>query len=59
MDAENAKEKTVRLGHTPERSSELLDTLNEILSHDQVSTKTLEQLHGRIVWFRTFISDES
>ena len=55
VDAENAKEKTVRLGHTPERSSELLDTLNEILSHDQVSTKTLEQLHGRIVWFRTFI----
>lgn len=55
VDAENAKEKTVRLGHTPERSSELLDTLEEILSHDQVSTKTLEQLHGRIVWFRTFI----
>ena len=55
VDAENAKEKTVRLGHTPERSSELLDTLEEILSHDQVSTKALEQLHGRIVWFRTFI----
>ena len=55
VDAENAKEKTVRLGHTPERSSELLDTLEEILSNDQVSKKALEQLHGRIVWFRTFI----
>jgi hypothetical protein len=55
VDAGEAKEKTVRLGHTPERSSELLGTLEEILSHEHVSTKTLEQLHGRIVWFRTFI----
>ena len=55
VDTEKANDKTVHLGHTPERSSELLARIDGSLAQQQVSTKSLEQLHGRIVWFRTFI----
>jgi hypothetical protein len=44
-------------GKHPERSAELLQNIDEVLAQKQISTKTLEQLHGRIVWFRTFIFD--
>ena len=55
IDAEDALNRTVRVGHTPERAKELLQCIDDILDHKSVSTKALEQLHGRIVWFRTFI----
>ena len=45
----------VKVGHTEERTKELLECIDEILSQDSVGTKTLERLHGRIVWFRTFV----
>ena len=45
----------VKVGHTEERSKELLECIDEILRHNSVGTKTLERLHGRIVWFRTFV----
>ena len=45
----------VKVGHTEERSKELLECIDEILSQNSVGTKTLERLHGRIVWFRTFV----
>jgi hypothetical protein len=45
VDAGKANEKLVHLGHTPERASELLGTIDEILSQQHVNTKTLEQLY--------------
>jgi hypothetical protein len=55
IDTELADTRTVQLGHTPERTAELLQSIDELLAQTQVGTKALEQLHGRIVWFRTFI----
>ena len=55
VDTERVNERTVQLGHTPERAAELLQSIDELLTQTQVSTKALEQLHGRVVWFRTFI----
>ena len=45
----------VTLKHTPERSSELLKSLESFASNDSVATKSLEQLHGRLVWFKSFV----
>lgn len=59
IDTELADTRTVQLGHTPERTAELLQSIDELLAQTQVGTKALEQLHGRIVWFRTFIFGES
>ena len=55
VDTENVGNREVKVGHTEERSKELLECIDEILSHNSVGTKTLERLHGRIVWFRTFV----
>ena len=59
VDAENAKVKTVRLGHTPERSSELLDTLNEILSHDKSARRRWSNYMAGLFGFARSFLDES
>ena len=51
----NVENREVRVGHTEERLKELLECIDEILIRDSVGTKILEKLHGRIVWFRTFV----
>eukprot|EP00435_Cladocopium_sp_Y103_P052672 s2156_g16.t1 len=45
------------LGHTETRRKELLDTIRCLLADDApaVRVKELEKLHGRLVWFNTFI----
>jgi hypothetical protein len=53
IDAEGAMIRMVRVGHTPERAKELPQCIEDILDHKSVSIKALEQLHGRIGWFRT------
>ena len=55
VDTENVGNREVKVGHTEERSKELLECIDEVLSQSSVGTKTLERLHGRIVWFRTFV----
>ena len=55
VNTENVGNREVKVGHTEERSKELLECIDEILRHNSVGTKTLERLHGRIVWFRTFV----
>ena len=55
VNTENVGNREVKVGHTEERSKELLEYIDEILRHNSVGTKTLERLHGRIVWFRTFV----
>ena len=50
---------SITLGHTEERRAELLESLQKIIidekNGDLVSTKSLEQLHGRLVWFNSFV----
>ena len=55
VNTENVGNREVKVGDTEERSKELLECIDEILRHNSVGTKTLERLHGRIVWFRTFV----
>ena len=55
VDTQDVGNRQVKVGHTEERTKELLEAIEEILSLDSVGTKVLERLHGRIVWFRTFV----
>ena len=55
VDTQDVGNRQVKVGHTEERTKELLEAIEEILSLDSVGTKALERLHGRIVWFRTFV----
>lgn len=43
------------LEHTERRKEELLGTLDELLHADICNTKDLEKLHGRLVWFGSFV----
>ena len=43
------------LGHTVKRREELLATLQEILQAEKVEVKALEKLHGRLVWFSSYV----
>ena len=43
------------LEHTERRKEELLGTLDELLHADVCNTKDLEKLHGRLVWFGSFV----
>ena len=45
----------VEIAHTPKRRAELLQDLLTISELCMVSRKRLEQLHGRMVWFGSFI----
>ena len=49
----------ITLGHTEERRAELLESLRKVVTDGknggQISTKSLEQLHGRLVWFNSFV----
>ena len=40
VDTENVGNREVKVGHTEERSKELLECIDEILSHNSVGTKT-------------------
>ena len=43
------------LQHTESRKTELVATLVAILSCSQTTPKELERLHGRLVWFNSFV----
>ena len=43
------------LGHTEKRCQELLGTLGDMLKADKVEVKALERLHGRLVWFNSYV----
>ena len=43
------------LEHTAKRSSELLQTIDSLLLAEKSSPKELERLHGRLVWFGSFV----
>ena len=46
---------TFELGHTVKRCEELLATLHELLLAEKVDVKSLEKLHGRLVWFSAYV----
>ena len=43
------------LEHTSKRREELLNTIDALLLADRSSPKDLERLHGRLVWFGSFV----
>ena len=43
------------LEHTDRRREELLASVDEIMKFDHCRTKDLEKLHGRLVWFGSFV----
>ena len=43
------------LEHTEKRKKELLESIEEILASTVCGTKELEKLHGRLVWFGSFV----
>ena len=55
VDAGNFSRGSVELGHTPERRAELVEAIGSIVSVGFTTPKALEKLHGRLVWFNSFI----
>ena len=49
------KQGSFQLGHTEKRVEELLQTLSDLLAADKVEVKALEKLHGRLVWFSSYV----
>ena len=43
-----------QLEHTESRRNEVLQTLETLVGQDQCTTKELERLHGRLIWFKSF-----
>lgn len=43
------------LEHTTQRIEELQDTMSHLASVQQVMPKELERLHGRLIWFGSFV----
>ena len=44
-----------QLGHTEKRVEELQQTLRDLLAAEKVEVKALEKLHGRLVWFSSYV----
>ena len=58
FDLENLQHGSFSLHHTAKRKQELLDTIVSLLARKRVSPKELERLHGRLVWFSSFVFGE-
>ena len=43
-----------QLEHTESRRTEVLQTLENLIDLDRCTTKELERLHGRLIWFNSF-----
>eukprot|EP00435_Cladocopium_sp_Y103_P054836 s1981_g18.t1 len=55
FDLKSVCDGAVSIGHTDARRSELLETLQAILQEETASSKTLERLRGRLLWFENFV----
>ena len=57
FDLDGVGQGSFSLGHTAARRSELLEHIGSMLSSEGtgVSPKELERLHGRLVWFNSFV----
>ena len=55
VDLSSSADGAFTLGHTEKRCAELLESLRVILHEDKVEVKALEKLHGRLVWFNSYV----
>ena len=55
VDLTSSTEGSFTLGHTEKRCAELLESLQEIVKAEKVEVKALEKLHGRLVWFNSYV----
>ena len=55
VDLTSSAEGSFTLGHTEKRCAELLESLQEIGKAEKVEVKALEKLHGRLVWFNSYV----
>ena len=55
VDLTSTHEGVFSMGHTEKRCAELLETIQQVLSRDRVDVKDLERLHGRLVWFGSYV----
>ena len=55
FDLEMLQQGSFNLHHTASRRQELLSTITSMLSRKGVAPKELERLHGRLVWFNSFV----
>ena len=55
MDLTSTHDGTFSMGHTEKRCVELLETIQQVVSRDRVDVKDLERLHGRLVWFGSYV----
>ena len=55
VDAGNFTQGSIELGHTPERKTELIEAIGSIIHEGHTTPKALEKLHGRMVWYNSFI----
>ena len=43
------------MGHTEKRSEELVSTIDALLNDINLDVKSLERLHGRLVWYSSYV----
>ena len=55
VDLTSSHEGSFTLGHTDRRCAELLESLREVLEQEKIEVKALEKLHGRLVWFNSYV----
>ena len=55
VDAGNFNQGSIELGHTPERKAELIEAIGSIVLEGHTTPKALEKLHGRLVWYNSFV----
>ena len=55
MDVSKLRRGTFSIGHTESRLDELVQTIRSLSCKACVNPKELERLHGRLVWFRSFV----
>lgn len=55
IDTREMSRGSVTIGHTQKRVTEILSTLQTFLDSKAVAPKDVEKLHGRLVWYRSFV----
>ena len=55
LDVRRLSDGLFTVGHTEKRINELVKALSDYSGRDMVTPKDLEKLHGRLVWFNSYI----
>ena len=54
VNLESCEKKQFLIGHTPERQSELLEKIDNVLSSGKIDSKEAERLRGRMLFFESY-----